>query len=213
MTIRVFIADDHALMRDGLVALLQAAPDIRIAGHAQDGREALEGIRDTRPDVAVIDLSMPQLSGLEIVRRLSADGAGTRMLVITMHSEEEYVLHAVRAGAHGFLLKDAASTEFVAAVRALAAGREYFGVHAGAVIARDREAPNLGLEDPYRNLTDRERDVFHLLVEGLTTKEVARRLAISAKTAENHRTRVLEKLDCRNVAEAIRYAVRRGLIR
>jgi DNA-binding NarL/FixJ family response regulator len=213
MRIRVFVADDHTLMRDGVVAMLERETNMAVVGQARDGAEAVARILETRPDIAVLDLSMPQLNGLEVVRRLNVQMPTLRILVVTMHAEEEYVLHAVRAGAHGFLLKDSASAELVAAVTALAAGREYFGPHAAGVLARQIKAPHQALDDPYRNLTDREREVFHLLVDGMTTKEIATRLDISVKTAENHRNRVLDKLDCRNAAEAIRYAVRRGLVR
>jgi DNA-binding NarL/FixJ family response regulator len=134
------------------------------------------------------------------------------VLVLTMHNEEEYVLHAVRAGASGFLLKDTAGSELLAAVKAIAAGRGYFGGHAARVLAQQVHQPKARLEDPYRGLTDREREVFHLIVEGMTTKEIARKLEISTKTAENHRSRVLEKLEARNTAELIRYAARHGLM-
>jgi DNA-binding NarL/FixJ family response regulator len=158
------------------------------------------------------DLTMPRLTGLEVVRRVNEQLPATRLLVLTMHNEEEYVLHAVRAGTAGFLLKEAAASELLAAVRALAAGRGYFGGHAAGVLAQQVQQPRARLEDPYRTLTDREREVFHLLVEGMTSKEIARRLEISTKTAENHRARVQEKLEVRNTAELIRYAARHGLM-
>jgi DNA-binding NarL/FixJ family response regulator len=129
-----------------------------------------------------------------------------------MHAEEEYVMHVVRAGAAGFLLKDSASAEMLAAVRALAGGRGYFGTHASKVLAQQVQKPHAPLEDPYRDLTTREREVFHLIVEGMTTKEIARQLGTSTKTAENHRFRVLDKLGARNTAELIRYAARHGLM-
>jgi DNA-binding NarL/FixJ family response regulator len=165
-----------------------------------------------RPDVAVVDISMPRLNGIEVVRRLAQELPGTRVLVLTMHAEEEYVLHVVRAGAAGFLLKDSASSELLAAVKSLAGGHGYFGPHAAKVLAQQLQQPRTALDDPYRGLTPREREVFHLVVEGLTTKEIARRLEISAKTAENHRAHVLDKLGARNTAELIRYAVRHGLM-
>ena len=210
--IRIVVADDHTLVRDGVVSILARDPGIVVVGQASDGRAALEVVRSTRPDVLVIDLSMPRMTGLEVVRRVHEETPQLAILVLTMHAEEEYVLHAVRAGARGFLLKDSAGDELLAAVRALGAGQVWFGGHAAGVLARQVEHPGAALDDPYRNLTARERDVFHLLIEGLTTKELAQRLGISAKTAENHRARVLEKLQCRNTAEAIRYAVRRGLL-
>jgi DNA-binding NarL/FixJ family response regulator len=210
--IRVLVADDHTIMRDGLVALLNGSGECNVVAEAADGIAALEEAQRTRPDVAVLDISMPKLNGMEVVRRLTQELPATKLLVLTMHAEEEYVLHVVRAGAAGFLLKDSASSELLAAVKSLAAGRGYFGPHAAKVLAQQVQQPKAALDDPYRALTAREREVFHLIVEGLTTKEIARRLEISAKTAENHRTRVLEKLEARNTAELIRYAVRHGLL-
>jgi two-component system, NarL family, response regulator NreC len=210
--IRVLVADDHTLLREGLVALLNRSGECSVVAEAADGMAAVEAATRTRPDVAVVDISMPRLNGMEVVRRLAHDCPDTRVLVVTMHAEEEYVLHVVRAGAAGFLLKDSAGSELLAAVKSLAAGHGYFGPHAAKVLAMQMQQPKAQLEDPYRGLTPREREVFHLIVEGLTTKEIARKLEISAKTAENHRTRVLEKLEARNTAELIRYAVRHGLM-
>ncbi|AVP98419.1 DNA-binding response regulator [Ahniella affigens] len=210
--IRVVVADDHTILREGVVALLQASPECQVVGQAQDGMTAVELCQQVRPDVLVLDLSMPKLNGLEVLRRLTQDMPHLRILVLTMHAEEEYVLHAVRAGAAGFLLKDSAGSELLNAVKALAQDRGYFGPHAARVMAQQVQRPGVSLEDPYRGLTPREREVFHLIVEGQTTKEIARRLEISAKTAENHRSRVLEKMDARNTAELIRYAVKHGLM-
>ena len=211
-TIRVLVADDHTLVRESLVNVLDASGECKVVAQAADGLAAVEKALQVRPDVAIIDISMPGLNGIEVVRRLHAELPETRTLVLTMHEDEEYVLHVVRAGAAGFLLKDSASAELLAAVKNLHSGRGYFGPHAAHVLAQAVHKPKAALDDPYRALTAREREVFHLIVEGQTTKEIARRLEISAKTAENHRTRVLEKLEARNTAELIRYAVRHGLM-
>ncbi len=210
--IRVLVADDHTILREGLVALIAANADFLVVGQAADGAAAVEMAHRMSPEVLVVDLSMPKLNGLEVVRRLHQELPELRVLVLTMHSEEEYVLHAVRAGAAGFLLKDSAGTELLDAIRALAADRGYFGTHAARVMAQQVQRPGVPLTDPYRDLTPREREVFHLIIEGQTTKEIAKHLDISAKTAENHRSRVLEKMDARNTAELIRYAVRHGLM-
>ena len=210
--VRVLIADDHTLVRESLVGLLQGDAGIVVVAQAADGVEAVEKALATRPDVVVTDLSMPRLGGLEVVRRLREALPDTRVLVLTMHKEDEYVLQAVRAGASGYLVKDSAAADLLAAVRSLHAGRGYFGPQAAMTLAEQLQHPERALDDPYGRLTTREREVFHLLAEGLTTKEIARRLDISVKTAENHRGRVLDKLGTRNTAELVRYALRKGLL-
>ena len=209
---RVLIADDHTMVRESLVSVLQADGDVQVVAQAADGIEALEKALQTRPDVVVADLSMPRLSGIEVVRRLREALPATRVLVLTMHQEDEYVLQAVRAGASGYLVKDSAASELLAAVRSLHAGRGYFGPQAARTLAEQLQHPERTVDDPYGRLTPREREVFHLIAEGMTTKEIARRLDISVKTAENHRGRVLDKLGMRNTAELVRYALRKGLL-
>ena len=212
MPIRTLVADDHRIVRESLVALLQASGICEVVAQAADGMEAVELALRLRPQVAILDISMPRLNGIEVVRRLRAELPETRTLVLTMHEEEEYVLHVVRAGASGYLLKDSATSELLQAVRDLHAGRGHFGPYAARVIADQVHQPRRDLDDPYGRLTPREREVFHLLIEGRTTKDVARALDISIKTAENHRAHVLEKLAAHNVADLVRYAVRKGLL-
>lgn len=209
---RVLIADDHTMVRESLVAVLVAGGDVEVVAQAADGIEALEKAELTRPDIVVADLTMPRLGGLEVIRRLREKVPNARILVLTMHQEDEYVLQAVRAGASGYLVKDSAASELLAAVRSLHAGRGYFGPQASKVLAEQLQHPGRVAEDPYGSLTAREREVFHLIAEGRTTKEIARLLDIGVKTAENHRGRVLAKLDMRNTAELVRYALRRGLL-
>lgn len=210
--IRILIADDHTLVRESLVGLLQAEGDVVVVAQAADGIETVEKALAVRPDIVVADLSMPRLNGIEVVRRLRDALPDTRVLVLTMHQEDEYVLQAVRAGASGYLVKDSASSELLAAVRNLHAGRGHFGPQAARTLAQQLQHPERTLDDPYGRLTTREREVFHLIAEGLTTKEIARKLDISAKTAENHRARVLDKVGVRNTAELVRYALRKGLL-
>jgi DNA-binding NarL/FixJ family response regulator len=212
MSIRVLIADDHTLVRESLVGLLQADGDVQVVAQAANGLEAVERAQQAQPDVVVTDLSMSGIGGLEVIRRLRAALPATRILVLTMHQEDEYVLQAVRAGASGYLVKDAASSELLAAVRALHAGRGHFGPQAARALAERLQHPERPVDDPYGSLTGREREVLHLMAEGLTTKEVARRLEIGVKTAENHRGRVLAKLGLRNTAEVVRYAIAKGLL-
>lgn len=210
--IRVIVADDHTILREGVVALLSSDPMVQVVAQTSDGPATLEQALELQPDVLVIDISLPHMSGIEVVRRLRQEAPRTRALVLTMHEEEEYVVHAVHAGAYGFLLKDSASRELLASVRDLAAGRKHFGTHAAHVLAQQMTRPSVPVEDPYRDLTAREREVFHLIIEGMTTKEVAKRLEISTRTAENHRNHVLGKLDVRNTAGLIRYAARYRLL-
>ena len=210
--IRVLIADDHTMVRESLVGVLQAEGDVQVVAQAADGLETVTKAVACRPDVVVADISMPRLNGIEVIRRLREALPDTRVLMLTMHQEDEYVLQAVRAGASGYLVKDSASAELPAAVRSLHAGRGYFGPQAARALAEQLQHPERQVDDPYGRLTSREREVFHLIAEGLTTKEIARKLDISAKTAENHRARVLDKVGVRNTAELVRYALRKGLL-
>ncbi|TZF87200.1 response regulator [Cognatilysobacter lacus] len=212
MPIRILIADDHTLVRESLVGLLQSEGDVVVVAQAADGIETVAKALETRPDVVVADLSMPRLGGIEVVRRLREALPDTRVLVLTMHQEDEYVLQAVRSGASGYLVKDSAASELLVAVRNLHAGRGHFGPQAARALAQQLQNPERSADDPYGRLTAREREVFHLIAEGHTTKEVARELDISAKTAENHRARVLDKVGVRNTAELVRYALRKGLL-
>jgi DNA-binding NarL/FixJ family response regulator len=209
---RVLIADDHTMVRESLVSVLEASGDVQVVAQAADGIEALERAMALRPDVVIVDLSMPRLSGIEVIRRLHEALPASRILVLTMHQEDGYILQAVRAGASGYLVKDSAAAELLTAVRNVHAGIGYFGAQAARTLATQLQHPERTLDDPYGRLTAREREVFHLIAEGLTTKEIARRLGIGVKTAENHRGRVLAKLDMRNTAELVRYALRKGLI-
>lgn len=210
--IRLLFADDHTVVRESLVAAVHTSSDCVVVAQAGDGIGAIEQARALRPDVAVVDISMPRLSGMEVVRRLTAEPPHTRVLVLTMHEEEEYVLQMVRAGASGYLVKDAAISDLLAAIRAVASGGVYFGPYAAKVLAAQVHQPTTLPDDPYGALSAREREVLHLVVDGLTTKEIARRLTISVKTAENHRGRILDKLGVRNSAELVRYAMRKRLV-
>jgi two-component system response regulator NreC len=211
--IRVLVADDHTIVRQGLVGILKASPDMEVVAEASDGTEAVEKSLKSKPDVVVLDVSMPRLSGIEAARRIHESLPAARILVLTMHDDEEYILKMVRAGASGYLLKDGAASELLAGIRALKAGKTHFGPHAERALAeafaRDRPSEPA---DPYERLTDREREVFQLVVEGKTNAEIGEMLFISAKTVDNHRTRLMEKLGLHSAAEVIRYAARHKLL-
>jgi two-component system response regulator NreC len=209
--IRVLVADDHTLVRRGLVSLLVESGECDVVAEAADGQEAVEKARATRPHVAILDLAMPRLPGLEAVRRIHEELPQIRLLVLTAHEEEEYVLPLVRAGASGYLIKDSAVAELLAAVRALRAGQGYFCPSAARALAEQYRHPGRK-DDSYAALSPREREVFQLVVAGKTTKETAHALNISIKTADNHRYRLMEKLGVHNTAELVRYAARRGLL-
>ena len=207
--IRVLVADDHTMVREGIVGILRGSGDIDVVGEAGDGAEATRKALETRPDVAVLDVSMPRLSGLEAARRIREALPATRILILTMHDEDEYVVKTMRAGASGYLVKDGAASQLIAGIRALAEGKSYFGSRARATLSGvSDEEP----EDPYERLTDREREVFQLVVEGRSNAEIAPILAISPKTVDNHRTRLMEKLRIHSTAELVRYAARHHLM-
>jgi DNA-binding NarL/FixJ family response regulator len=211
--IRVLVADDHTIVRQGLVGILKASPDMEVVAEASDGNEAVEKSLKTKPDVVVLDVSMPRLSGIEAARRIHEALPAARILVLTMHDDEEYILKMVRAGASGYLVKDGAASELLAGIRNLKAGKTHYGPHAAKALeeafARDRPSEPA---DPYERLTDREREVFQLVVEGKTNAEIGELLFISAKTVDNHRTRLMEKLGLHSAAEVIRYAARHKLL-
>ena len=211
--IRVLVADDHTIVRQGLVGILKASADMEVVAEASDGNEAVEKSLKTKPDVVVLDVSMPRLSGIEAARRIHEALPAARILVLTMHDDEEYILKMVRAGASGYLLKDGAASELLAGIRNLKAGKTHYGPHAAKALdeafARDRPSEPA---DPYERLTDREREVFQLVVEGKTNAEIGELLFNSAKTVDNHRTRLMEKLGLRGRAALVRYAVEAGLL-
>jgi DNA-binding NarL/FixJ family response regulator len=210
--IRVLVADDHTIVRQGLVTILQKAEDIEVVGEARDGAEAVESAVRTAPDVVVLDVSMPRLNGLEAARRIREALPKTRILVLTMHDDEEYVLKMVRAGASGYLVKDGAASELLDGIRALRRGEGFFGPAASRALAEAWRRGETAAEDPYARLTDREREVFQLVVEGKTSREIAKLLFISPKTVENHRSHLMEKLGAHTTGDLVRFAARHKLL-
>ena len=207
--IRVVLADDHALVRDGLRAVLAREPDMAVIGEAADGHEALAVVDAMRPDVVVLDLSMPVLNGLDAARQLAGRDRGPRPILITMHLEDRYVLEALRAGVRGYVRKKQAAADLVQAIRDVAAGRVYLSPGISAAVA---DAIRTGASPPEERLTPRERQVLQLVAEGKTTKEIAAILEVSVKTVDAHRTNLMQKLDLHDVASLTRLAIRIGLV-
>lgn len=209
----IVLADDHRIVRQGLRALLEAEPDFRIVGETGDGLEVIRLVERLQPDVLVLDLMMPGLSGLEVTRRVSQCSRQTRVVILSMHANEAYVLEALRNGAASYVLKDASAADLVQAVREVAAGRRYLSppLSARAIEVYVQKAKDVTL-DSYETLTDREREVLHMAAEGYTNAEIATRLSISPRTVETHRARMMRKLGLRAQTDMIRYALRRGII-
>ena len=210
--IRVLLVDDHALLRAGIRALLDGLEGIEVVGEAADGLRALEMVEALRPDLLLTDIAMPGLDGLELTARLARDFTQTRALILSMHTENEYATKALRAGAAGYLVKDAGTAELELALRAVARGESYLSPvvskHVVAGYAQLAEA-HAATSDP---LTPRQREVLKLIAEGQTTKAIARRLDISVKTADTHRVQLMERLGIHDIAGLVRYAIRVGLV-
>jgi DNA-binding NarL/FixJ family response regulator len=208
MSLRVILADDHAIVREGLRAVLNDEASIEIVAEESDGERALEAIARLRPDVAVLDIRMPGLSGIEVARKLNEDGLATAVVLLSMHKEESFVQSAMDAGVGGYVVKEDAARELIDAVRAVARGDVYLSPRiAGSVVQALRRGP----APKAAHLTPRERDVVRLLSEGLTSKEIAARLDLSPKTVDGHRATIMDKLGIRSVAGLVKYAIRNHL--
>ena len=211
--IKIVLADDHTVVRQGLRALLEAEPDFSVVGEASDGLEALRLVDQLSPNVLVLDLMMPGLNGLEVARQLSKHATHPRIVVLSMYSNEAYVLEALGNGASAYVLKDSSSADLVHAVREVAAGRRYLSPPlSDRAIEAYQEKAKAATLDKYDTLTTREREVLQLAAEGHTSTEIAGRLGISSRTAEAHRSNLMHKLALHTQADLIRYALRRGII-
>ncbi len=212
--IRVLLADDHQLVRAGMRALIDSLPGFEVAGEAADGREVLRLVRDDGIDLVVMDLSMPGLNGLDATARIAKDHPEIRVVVLSMHTSENYVLDALRAGARGYVIKDSAPEELERALRAVAAGQRYLSPAISHFLLDDylRLARGGDAQQAAARLTARQREILQLIAEGRSTREIAGRLSISIKTVETHRAQIMQRLDVRDVASLTRYAIRLGLI-
>jgi DNA-binding NarL/FixJ family response regulator len=207
---RVVIADDHAIVREGLRRILSGESDIEIAGEATNGHEVVERVRTGGFDLLLLDLSMPGKSGVELIKQVKDERPKLPVLVLTMHEEEQYALRAIRAGASGYLTKESAPEQLVAAIRKIASGRLFISPAVAEQLALD-VMPRGDDEEPHKNLSDREFEVFRMLVEGHGVSDIAERLHLSAKTVSTHKTRVLEKMKLQSIAELVRYAMAHNL--
>ncbi|MFN7998294.1 MAG: response regulator transcription factor [Bryobacteraceae bacterium] len=212
--IRILLADDHTIMRNGLRLLLERQPNLKVVGEAADGRQAVNLTASVSPDVVIMDIGMPNLNGIEASRQIVSQSPRTAVAILSMHSDESYVIRALKAGARAYLLKDSAEADLLAAVRALTEGKSFFSPAISKILVEDymRQLERQGAEDTYELLTNREREILQLLAEGKTNKEMAAMLNLSLYTVETHRTHILQKLNLHNVPELILYAVRKGII-
>jgi len=211
---RILLGDDHTLVRQGLRKILEEQPDWEVVGEASDGREAVKETAALQPEVAVLDIGMPLLNGIEATRQIVRRFPAINVLILSMHSEEAYITQAMQAGARGYLLKDCADTELIRAVGAVAAGKSFFSPVVAKVMLDDyvRHLADKGMTDRFESLSEREREIFQLIAEAHSNKAIADLLSISPATVETHRAHILQKLDVHNTAELVLYAVRKGII-
>jgi two-component system response regulator NreC len=212
--IRIILAEDHAVMRRGLRLVLEEQKDFQVVGEASDGREAVALAETLKPDVAVLDITMPNMNGIEAARQISAKQLGVSIIVLSMHSDEGYVLRALKAGARGYLLKESSEADLVHAIRSVSQGKAFFSPAVSRMLVEDyvRQLQDKDIEDSYELLTQRERELLQLIAEGKSNKDVANMLNLSLYTVETHRGNIMEKLNLHSVPELILYAVRKGVI-
>ena len=212
--LRVLLGDDHTLMRQGLRKIMEERPEWEVVAEVGDGREAVKKCLALKPDVAVLDVAMPLLNGIDATQQIAKKVPETKVLVLSMHSDEAYVTRALQAGATGYMLKDSAGKDLLKGIASVAAGQAYFSPAIARLMLDDyvRHVSGADMVDRYETLSAREREIFQLIAEARTNKEVAELLEISPATVETHRARILQKLDIHNTAELVLYAVRRGVI-
>ena len=212
--IRIVLADDHTIIRSGLRLLLERQPDFKVVAEAEDGRQAVQLVSKHHPDVVILDIGMPQLNGIEATRQIVGQESHPNVVILSMHSDESYVLRALKAGARAYILKNAAEADLIRAVQAVSEGKSFFSPVISKMLLEDyvRQVREKQVEDSYDLLTPREREILQLIAEGKTNKEIATILGLSPHTIETHRGNILEKLNLHSVPELILYAVRKGII-
>jgi DNA-binding NarL/FixJ family response regulator len=210
--ISVLVADDHSIVREGIRRLIEGESDIKLCGEAADGREVLEQVEKYRPNVLILDITMPRLSGLETLERVRAKHPNVKTILLSVHADPLMIRSAVSLGVDGYLLKNARTSEILSAIRAVTRGGSYFSPPVAREIVAQIREPSSPADQPFSLLSGREREVLHLIAEGLSAKEIATELNISTKTVEAHRTSLMRKLGVRKATELVRYAVRHGLI-
>lgn len=213
MKVTVFIADDHAIVRDGLRMLLQAQPDLEVVGEAANGREAVAQVPPLRPDIAIVDLAMPELNGVDVIRRLRETCPSTQVIVLSMYSTTEHIFHALQAGARGYVLKECAGVEVVQAVRAVHGGRSYLSQKISDTVVSQyvRQHESIRTASPVERLSAREREILQFVVEGKSSAEIAELLILSPKTVETYRSRLMRKLDVSDIPALVKFAILHGL--
>ena len=212
MTVRILIADDHKILREGLKSLLEKQPEFAVVAEAQDGLSAISEAKKHKPDIAILDIGMPDLNGIEVTRRIRSEMAETRVIALSMHADRRFVMGILEAGANGYLLKDSAFAELITAVTAVAKGKMYLSPSiAETVVKNSLEKLDRTDEGSSVLLSGREREVLQMIAEGKSTKEIALKLFVSTKTVETHRKQIMDKLNIRTVAGLTKYAIREGL--
>lgn len=213
-TIRVLIVDDHTLVRDGIRALLALANNIEVVGEASNGKEGVEKVAELAPDIVLMDLAMPVMSGLDATRKIRHDFPSVKVLALTQFDDSDYVIPVIEAGARGFVTKMAAFSELASAIQAVYDGNSYLSPSAATALIEEwqQKTPEGGLKDPYQQLTEREKEVLKLLAEGRTTRDIGNILVITPKTVEWHKTSLMRKLNLHNRTDLIKFAIRKSLI-
>ena len=212
MTVRILIADDHKILREGLKSLLEKQPEFAVVAEAQDGLSAISEAKKHKPEIAILDIGMPDLNGIEVTRRIRSEMAETRVIALSMHADRRFVMGILEAGANGYLLKDSAFAELITAVTAVAKGKMYLSPSiAETVVKNSLEKLDRKDEGSSVLLSGREREVLQMIAEGKSTKEIALKLFVSTKTVETHRKQIMDKLNIRTVAGLTKYAIREGL--